>query len=87
MLLCMLFVICLCDVVWFACCDLFVIMWACMFNVFACFVCGLQRDGVWCGVICFVCLCVLCLREMYCEMLYGVVCVCFFLSAFVSLFV
>ena len=29
-------------------------------NVIACFVCGLRCDGVWCGVVCFVCLCVLC---------------------------
>ena len=36
-----------------------------------CFVCGLQRDGVWCGVVSVVCLCVMCLRVVCCEMLYG----------------
>ena len=79
--------ICLCDVVWFACCDLFVIMWAWGFKAFACFVCALQCDGVWCGVMCFVCLCVLCLRVMYCEMLYGVLLFCFCLCASVTMVV
>ena len=37
---------------------LFVVVWAWGFNVFACFVCGLLCDGVWCGAFCFVCPCV-----------------------------
>ena len=47
--------------------------------MFACFVCGLQCDGVWCGVDCFVCLCVMRLRVMCCEMLSGCVLRCVFL--------
>ena len=37
---------------------LFVIMWAWGFNVFACAVCEVLCDGVWCGVVWFVCSCV-----------------------------
>ena len=50
--------ICLCDVVRFVF-GFFCVYVGLGFTVFACFVCELLCDGVWCGVICFVCSCVL----------------------------
>ena len=64
---------------------LFVIMWAWGFNVCACFVRGLLCDGVWCGVVSFVCSCVfMCLRVMYCVVKCGLFVV--FLFACVCLY-
>ena len=79
--------ICLCDVVWFACCDLFVIMCAWGIRAFACFVCALYlRHG--CSLLfvcvrvcacCFLSVCVLFVDN--CPVLYGIFLFFFFFVA------
>ena len=54
------------------------------FNVFACFVWVAMWCMVWCCLFCLR-VCVMCLRVMYCEMLYGVLLLCFLLCASVNL--